>query len=78
MYCTLQAKTYLFSFTVKFYFQFYTDAMFKAPHKKQLQLLAKSDIVVYAYQFEQGGVDLYGKDFNISGKFNNITALVEI
>ncbi|KAG8281059.1 hypothetical protein J6590_066718 [Homalodisca vitripennis] len=46
---------------------FYTDAQFKAPHLKQLQLLAKSDISVYAYQFEQSGVDLFGKDFNISG-----------
>lgn len=48
-------------------FQFYTDAQFKAPHKKQLNLLATSDINVYAYQFEQTGVELYGKDFNISG-----------
>lgn len=47
--------------------QFYTDAQFKAPHLQQLRLLAKTDIPVYAYQFEQGGIDLYGKNFNISG-----------
>ncbi|XP_054266142.1 carboxylesterase 4A [Macrosteles quadrilineatus] len=46
---------------------FYTDAQFKAPHLQQLRLLAKTDIPVYAYQFEQGGIDLYGKNFNISG-----------
>lgn len=50
------------------YFQFYTDAKFKAPHIKQLDSLAKSEINVYAYQFEQNVVDFYGKDFNISGK----------
>nr|AFU86352.1 carboxylesterase [Laodelphax striatellus] len=49
----------------------YSDAQFKAPHEKQLKLLShsSSDQVnfVYAYRFEQQGVDMYAKTLNVTG-----------
>lgn len=53
-------------------FQFYSDAQFKAPHSRQLNLLSQPSEpgnLVYAYQFEQTGLDVYGKNLNITGEF---------
>lgn len=49
--------------------ELYSDSQFKAPHVRQLQFLTRASErnAVYAYQFEQGGVDLYGKSLNITG-----------
>ncbi|XP_068085152.1 acylcarnitine hydrolase [Anabrus simplex] len=48
--------------------ELYSDAQFRAPHARQLQLLLRSPEPLYVYRFEQtGGPDIYGSTINISG-----------
>ncbi|KAJ1531651.1 hypothetical protein ONE63_000322 [Megalurothrips usitatus] len=43
--------------------QMYTDAQFKAPHARQLQLLAARTSQLFAYRFDQPGPDLVGSGY---------------
>ncbi|XP_034253761.1 acetylcholinesterase [Thrips palmi] len=43
--------------------QMYTDARFKAPHARQLQLLSSRTTQLFAYRFDQPGPDLVGSGY---------------
>lgn len=45
------------------FLQMYTDAQFKAPHARELQLLSARTTQLFAYRFDQPGPDLVGSGY---------------
>lgn len=45
------------------FLQMYTDAQFKAPHARELQLLSARTSQLFAYRFDQPGPDLVGSGY---------------